>query len=302
MGEDKAHELFCQMRWQETDGKAVCVKCGHDQCYTLKKRRQFECKACKRQFSVTSQTIFANRKLSFTDLLAAIVIVANAHKGISAMQLSRDLNHQHKSMWILVHKLRECFADDMEAATLSGTVEVDGMWNGGHVKPENKAEDRVDRRLLEHQTGKRRAVVAAREKSGRTRAIVVEHEADGVEPIAKVIEPGSKVHSDEGRHWDALAAQFDLASVNHSEAYSQNGVCTNQVESYFSRLRRMIRGQHHHVSPRYLAAYAAHAAFLEDHRRDDNGKLARRALGLAMSRGVSRDWAGYWQRSTKLTA
>lgn len=296
MGEDKAYDLFKQMRWPETDGNAVCPKCGHDHPYEIKTRRRFECRACKKQFSVTSGTIFASRKLSFTDMLAAIVIVVNGAKGVSALQLARDLNHQHKSMWVLMHKLREAMASESEQLVLEGIVEVDGAWVGGSIRPENRIEDRVDRRLVEHQTGKRRSVVAAREKKGRTKTVVVKHESDGVEPIAKTIAPGSTVHADEASHWDNLHGRFPTKRVNHSLVYSDDGICTNQVESYFSRLRRMIEGQHHHVSPQYLSAYAAHAAWMEDHRREDNGKLTKRALGLAMSHPVSRQWKGYWQR------
>jgi hypothetical protein len=58
----------------------------------------------------------------------------------------------------------------------------------------------------------------------------------------------------------------------------------------------MIEGQHHHVSPSYLHIYAAHAAWVEDHRRLDNGCLVNRALRLALAQPVSRNWAGYWQR------
>ena len=82
-------------------------------------------------------------------------------------------------------------------------------------------------------------------------------------------------------------------------AYSLDGVSTNQVESFFARLRRMIDGQQHFVSPRYLYQYAAHAAFLEDHRRLDNGALCHRALGLALIHPVSRQWKGYWQRQSR---
>lgn len=76
-----------------------------------------------------------------------------------------------------------------------------------------------------------------------------------------------------------------------------NGVRTNQVESYFSRLRRMVAGQHHHVSARYLHQYAGHAARVEDHRELSNGAMTGKAIGLAMAHPVSRQWKGYWQRT-----
>jgi hypothetical protein len=91
---------------------------------------------------------------------------------------------------------------------------------------------------------------------------------------------------------------FDIERVNHSDAYSfLGGIHINGAESYFARLRRMIRGQHHRVSPGYLAAYAAHAAWLEDHRRQSNGSLVDAMIGNALAAPVSRLWKGYWQRA-----
>ena len=90
-GEDAAWGLFKQMRWPETNGKPVCPKCDHTEAYEITTRRKHKCKGCGHQFSVTSGTIFASRKMSFTDLWAAIVIVINGAKGVSALQLARSL-------------------------------------------------------------------------------------------------------------------------------------------------------------------------------------------------------------------
>ena len=297
MGEDRAYETFCEMRWEATGGEPVCPRCGCLDAYTIKTRRKFKCRACHHQFSVTSGTIFASRKMSFTDLLAAICIFTNAVKGISALQMSRDLDCQHKTAFVLCHKLREALAAEYEGLKLSGDVEIDGMYVGGHIRPANLKEDRVDRRLAKHQKGTRRVVVAMRQRKGRTLSFVVRNEADGVFHVHQNAEPHARIHADEASHWDVLHSRFETYRINHSEAYSLLGVCTNQVESFFARLRRMIRGQHHHVSPRYLASYARHAAWLEDHRRMSNGALTHRALGLAMAHPVSRDWKGYWQRA-----
>ena len=247
------------MRWPETDGKPVCPKCGCTESYDIATRRKHKCKACHHQFSVTSGTILASRKMSFTDLLAAIVIIINGAKGVSALQLARDLDCQHKTAFVL-------------------------------------GQDRIDRRLWQHQTGKRRVVVIARERKGRTLTTVTKTEADGVNFVAKVVRPGSTVHADEASHWDALHAKFQTMRINHQQAYSFNGACTNQAESFLARLRRMVEGQHHHVSPQHLHQYAVHAAWMEDHRRKDNGTLTRQAVSLAMAHGISRTWKGYWQR------
>jgi transposase-like protein len=295
-GEEAAYDTFCKLRWHDTDGEPVCPKCGCLESYRITSRRKFKCAACYAQYSPTSGTILASRKMSYVDLLAAICIVVNGAKGISALQLARDLDCQHKTAFVLAHKIREAMAAETDGHTLEGEVEVDGAYFGGHVRPANKAEDRVDRRLAEHQSGKRRVVVAIRERKGRTLSFVVKQEADGVALVRANVDPAAKVHADEASHWDGLHAYFEAHRINHSEAYSLNGVCTNQAESYFSRLRRMVQGQHHHVSPRYLHQYAVHAAWMEDHRRMDNGALARRALRLALVHPVSRNWKGYWQR------
>lgn len=75
------------------------------------------------------------------------------------------------------------------------------------------------------------------------------------------------------------------------------GVCTNQAESYFSRLRRAEIGTHHHISGRYLHSYANEMAWREDNRRKPNGTLYMLAVGAALGHPVSREWKGYWQRN-----
>lgn len=296
-GEEKSYETFCAIRWAETDGEAVCPRCGSLGAYTISTRRKFKCAGCYHQFSVTSGTIFASRKLSFTDMLAAICIFVNAAKGLSALQFARDLDVQYKTAFVLAHKIREALASENDSLTLTGEVEVDGQFHGGSIRQRNRKEDRIDRRLAQHQTGKRRVVIAFRQRDGRTLPFVRKSEAEGVDIAKQVVCRLATLYADEASHWDALHAGWLTKRINHSEAYSLDDACTNQVESFFARLRRMVAGQHHHVSPRYLAAYAAHAAWLEDHRREPNGTLASRTIGLALASPVSRVWKGYWQRA-----
>jgi hypothetical protein len=110
--------------------------------------------------------MFHSRKLPHRDYLAAIAIFVKSAKGYSALQLSRDLNCQYKTAFIIAHKLREAMGSEVhnpDEPELSGEVQVDGAYFGGHVKPENRRVDRKDRRLAEEQTGRRLVVVVARE-------------------------------------------------------------------------------------------------------------------------------------------
>jgi hypothetical protein len=118
---------------------------------------------------VTSGTIFASRKLPMRDYLMAIAIFVNGAKGHSALQLSRDLGCQYKTAFVLAHKLREAMVSEHKGKVLRGHVEIDGAYFGGYVKPENRKADRVDRRLSEHRSGKRRCVVGWRNSSHRVR-------------------------------------------------------------------------------------------------------------------------------------
>src|SRR5258705_3291334 len=292
MGEGKAYDTFKALRFAANDGDPVCPRCGCVEIYDISSRRRFKCAACYTQFSVTSGTIFASRKMSFTDLLPAIVIFVNAAKGAAALQLSRDLDCQYKTAFVLTHKLREAMAREQAGVSLNGIVEIDGGYFGGYLQAANRAEDRKDRRLKVHQTGKRQCVVIMRERKGRSLPFIVANEGDACPIVPDRVGTLATIYADEGTGWDALHQGWDTRRVNHSVAFMDEGVCTNQAESYFSRLRRMEVGTHHHIAGAYLAAYATEASSREDNRRVPNGHQAAMVGGAAMASGVSRASAG----------
>jgi transposase-like protein len=272
LSDEEAYQTFKLVRWAATDGAPVCPRCGCVAVYTYATRKLFKCKACNHQFSVTSGTIFASRKLPIRDYLLAIAIFVNGAKGHNALQMSRDLDCQYKSAYVMCHKIRETLASESKGATVSGDVEIDGAYFGGHVRPANRRIDRKDRRLAENQTGKRRVVVIMRERGGRTLPFVFKSEDASVVTIARTVAVGSTVYADEATHWDALHARFLTKRINHSEAYSTDEANTNQAESFFSRLRRAEIGIHHHVAGPYLSAYASEMAWRENNRRVSNGE------------------------------
>ena len=170
------------------------------------------------------------------------------------------------------------------------------MYMGSHVRPENKKEDRKDRRFAENQNGKRKVVVVMRERNGKPLPFVYASEAASVPTIIARVDRNATVFADEAVHWDALHVPFAAKRINHKLAYSTEEACTNHAESFFSRLRRAEVGTHHHIAGTYLDAYATEMAWREDNRRVSNGGQFMRITRAAATAPVSRQWAGYWQR------
>jgi transposase-like protein len=297
MSDEEAVTAFRNIRWAATAGAPVCPRCHCSAVYEMKTRPLFKCQSCSHQFSVTSGTIFASRKLPVRTYLLAIAIFVNAAKGHSALQLSRDLDVQYKTAFVLSHKIREALAAETANMTVEGEVEIDGAYFGGHIKPANYRENRVDRRLAKNQNGKRRVVVVMRERKGRTLTAVFKSEAQSIPTIEQRVHPNATIYADEAASWDRLHTFYLTKRINHEECYSDGEACTNMAESFFSRLRRAEIGTHHHISGRYLHAYAAEMAWREDHRRVSNGEQYLLATNAALAHPVSRTWKGYWQRA-----
>ena len=196
-------------------------------------------------------------------------------------------------------ELREAMALELKGMTVGGpgrTVEVDGMYAGGYVKPANYKENRRDRRLAKNQNGKRQVVVVVREREGRTLPAVFKSESAALGFIVSRVAKGTDLVADEATAWNDLHSRYKVERINHQEAYSLNGVYSNGAESFFSRMRRAEIGHHHHVAGPYLIRYAQESAWREDRRRTDNGTQVKAVLALAMACAPSIDWCGYWQR------
>jgi hypothetical protein len=164
------------------------------------------------------------------------------------------------------------------------------------VRPANWKENRRDRRLAVNQSGKRQVVVIMRERNGRALPFVCKHEDSSLDAIRAHVAPGATIYADEAACWDELHARYLTKRINHSQVYSDGEACTNQAESFFSRMRRAEIGMHHHIAGPHLAAYANEMVWREDNRRVSNGELYLKAASAALKHPVSRQWKGYWNR------
>lgn len=308
LSDDEAFDMFKAARWPMTDGEAICPKCGScTKHYFIKTRKQWRCKDCNHTFSVTSGTLFAHHKLPLRVYIAAVALYTNTAKGFSALQLSRDLDVQYKTAFVLMHKLRESLID-ADASKLVGEVEIDGAYVNGYVRPENEKSDRKDRRLAENQSPNKRCVITIRQRGAegegavKTKTFVVKSEAQAnMKKLAvENIDFKAVVHADEAGAYDILHGTHKMKRINHQERYKgEDGECTNQAESFFARFRRMHKGQVHKMSGQYLGDYSNEVAYREDTRRWSTGSIFADITERCAQKPTSRNWCGYWQGNKK---
>jgi hypothetical protein len=226
-----------------------------------------------REFSVTSGTVFHSRKLSFKKLLLAIWEDVTAVKGIAALHLTRKLCVEYKTAWVLLAKISEAIGKRRAKMKLWGSVQIDGKYIGGHIKPENKKEERIDRRRKENQNGKRMCVLSIREHNPDapnrtiTRIVSDENTKAAWAAVRDHVQPQAVLTADEHGSYDDLVGLAILRRVNHSLAYqTEDGTDTNRIESFFARAERSYVGIHHRFSVKYLDWYMAMVAWKEDTR------------------------------------
>ena len=184
------------------------------------------------------------------------------------------------------------------------------MW--GKTRPANKKEDRIDLRLASNANPNKRCIIVARQRadevsemSGAVATKTFITKSENSYDINKIatnnIVKNSTIHVDGASAYDDLEAWFDLQRGDHSKAYmGENGECSNQAESYFSRFRRLEYGQCHHISPLYLSNYANEIAYREDNRRVSNGAMLLDVANKCMHTPTHNEWTGYWQNNKRV--
>src|SRR5271156_1226154 len=216
MSDEEVERVFIRLRWADNKGDAYCPHCGCPTAYMARRPNgapRWRCKACRKDFSVTSGTLFAFHKMPLRSYLMAVAIFINEVKGKSMLALSRDLGTQYKTAFVLAHKMREAMSAEVRQTAIGGEgkkAEVDGGYFGGYVKPANRREDRKDRRKAVNQTGKRKVVVVIRERGGHTLPGVFASEAAALGFIRAKVAKETTLYADEAGSWNALHARYEL--------------------------------------------------------------------------------------------
>ena len=248
-----------------------CPHCANTDRITARKDGFYRCNACKQDFTIRTGTIFERSHVPLHKWIYAMYLLVTSRKGISSLQLSKEIGITQKSAWFLLQRLREACGNDF--TELRGIVEVDETYIGG------KERGKHDSKKLKAGRGTvgKIAVVGMRERGGRTKAKPI-ITADAVSLHTAILDnvvPGSTLHTDEHTGYQGIdGADYTHKSINHSAGeYSKNGVTTNGVESVWAVLKRGLHGVYHHASGKHLARYVNEFTF-----RLNDGNVHRQTL------------------------
>ena len=288
--EEFQDEEACLRRLEKTrwpDG-AICPYCKAKNNHYIPSELRHFCYNCRTSFSVTVGTIFHHTHLPLQKWFLAVSLILNAKKGISALQLSRDLKVNKNTAWRIAMQIREAMNQVEHRELLTGIVEMDECYIGGKPRKGKKYDNDNDKPKRGRGTTKAPVIgVVERKEGGKVSAKAVgKDKLKGKNLRAfvreKVDTAQSKLMTDEYTAYFGMSRLLPHAVIKHAFSYVDGIIHTNTIESFWALLKRGMFGQFHSVSRKHLQKYVDEFCYRYNNRANDNvfGLTINRALGV----------------------
>jgi transposase len=243
------------------------IFCPNDKKITphhkLKNRRAYSCELCGHHTYPTANTIFHKSTTPLTLWFYAVYLMAQTRAGISAKQLERELGVTYKTAWRMFHQIRKMMADDGQP--LGGEVEIDEMY----MHPDTRMRSTL-RKPDKRNKGDNPIVFGMSQRGGKVKAKHVKSAGVRVltPEIQSNVKAGSVVYSDEFQSYNLLYRKgYDHKQIMHmKKIYVDGDIHTQNIENFWSNMKRGVRGVYRHVDAKYLQAYVDEYAFRQSHR------------------------------------
>lgn len=275
--EAKCREFLAMQRW---GGKPVCPHCNHDRVYVINEGKGYKCanKECYKKFTVTVGTVFESSNIPLTTWFPAMYLIASHKKGISSVQLAKDLGVTQKTSWFMLHRIRESLKVN-KPEMLSGVVEVDEAYMSRKFGSEYKAIDPETGEVLEQKAkpiaSKRGAVIGMIERMGDIRVVATSNATakEIGDAVRKNVHPDTMLFTDESRKYINQLNRYRRQHVNHSSGEWVRGIVhTNNVEAFWSVMKRGVYGTYHQISFKHLQAYCDEFTYRYNSRKIKDGE------------------------------
>lgn len=256
--EDTCRKYLVDLRW---GGEPSCPYCANENIWKIEGGKRYKCATCKKKFSVTVGTIMEDSNIPLSKWFIAIYLCTSHKKGISSLQLHRDLGITQKSAWHMIHRIRE-MARVKNPTIISGTVQADESFFGG--KNKNRHADKKVKESQGRSTKDKTPVFGLLADGKVNTGVVPDTKAVTLKPIiTQMVEKGAIVVTDEWGGYNGLSKDFTHEVVKHNEGnyMTASGLHTNSIEGFWSLFKRGIFGIYHYASAKHLNRYCDEFAF-----------------------------------------